>query len=252
MKNILVKNASLSFPILSLSDRSVRNSLIKNFKSSGMNSNIAIDNKQNCVVNAINNVSFSIENGERVGLIGGNGAGKTTLIKMLSGIYRDFSGEVKINGNVNSIISLGAGMIEWASGYENIKLLSLLEGVKMKDIQKEIDQIAEFSGLGEYLALPISTYSSGMKLKLMFSVATGFNSDILVIDEFFGAGDASFYKKAEKRMTTLMHDSNILIMASHSDALLESFCERGIVMHQGSIVFDGEIGQALDHYHKNI
>ncbi|MES9886964.1 MAG: ATP-binding cassette domain-containing protein [Candidatus Sedimenticola sp. 6PFRAG1] len=205
-----------------------------------------------CMVRSLNEINLSLDIGDRVGLIGGNGAGKSTLLKVLAGVYEPTVGTVTVNGHVGSLLNVGVGMTDEASGYENITLCALLMGYSKEVITPKIEAIAEFSGLGDYLALPVSTYSTGMRMRIAFSIATAFEPEVLLIDEFFGAGDSSFFNKAENRMSDMIETSKVLIMASHTDDLLKRFCKKGLVMESGEIKYYDLIGDALNYYHKEI
>lgn len=209
-------------------------------------------NAESGIVRALDGVTFSLKEGERAGLIGHNGAGKSTLLRTISGIYAPRSGNVSTQGSISALFSGGPGIEADDTGYQNILNCGLFLGMSKKDILSKIDEIAEFSGLGEYLGLPVRTYSSGMNMRLSFSIATSINPQILLVDEALGTGDARFAAKAQKRILQLAERSSILVMASHSPALLKSICDRGILLEQGRVVYDGPIDEVAEVYRESI
>lgn len=197
---------------------------------------------------ALENINLEITSGERVALLGHNGAGKTTLLRAMAGIYAPTGGRADITGRVMPLFDLGLGLDEDATGYENIVLRGLLIGLKRADIESKVDDIASFSGLGDFLDLPIRTYSSGMMLRLVFSIATSLEAEILLMDEWLGSGDQDFIVQADQRLMQLIDRSHILIFASHTLGLLEKLCTRGILLEGGHIVFDGPVKEAIEIY----
>jgi lipopolysaccharide transport system ATP-binding protein len=228
--SIIFDNVTIEYNIYNTRSFSLRNKLVESvtggFIRRGINTS---------VVTAVKNASFSLKTGDRVGIVGGNGAGKTTLLRAMAGIYPPIKGKVQITGSVATIIDIGAGMDEELSGIQNIYRLALLRGVKLADIEDKIGDIEEFSGLGAYLKLPIRTYSSGMKIRLMFAVATMTNPDILLIDEMFSTGDADFQIKATARIENNIEKSQVFIFASHDLSLVKKYCHRIFQMAHGFI-----------------
>ena len=199
-------------------------------------------------VYALKNISLEIHPGERVGLLGHNGAGKSTFLKMLAGLYPISSGEREVIGTVRSLFDLSLGFEPDASGRENILYRGLLLGLTPKFMRSIEDEVVEFAGLGEFIDYPIKTYSAGMQVRLAFAISTAVGGDILLLDEVIGAGDANFMAKAKQRILKLIEQSEILVLASHDFGALTAICERGLVFHHGSIIFDGEIKLAIDEY----
>lgn len=187
---------------------------------------------------ALQNISFIAKPGERVGLIGANGSGKTTLLRVLMGVYEPDSGYVTRRGKVASLINTTLGMDIYLSGYHNIYLRGRYMGLKDTEIKALIPEIEDFCELGEALHDPIRTYSSGMMARLSFAIATIIKADIYLMDEWIGAGDARFIDKCSQRMQELIHDNAILMLASHSDALISEWCNRVIVLDQGVVAMD--------------
>ena len=185
-------------------------------------------------------LSFHIDHGERVGIIGGNGAGKSTLLKVVLGVYRPTSGYVSVRGSVSALIELGAGFNPELSSTENILLSGIFLGFKPIEMKAKTEHILEFAGLKEFRHTPIKYYSSGMLLRLAFAIATDINPEILLIDEIFGAGDAEFAGRAMARMKELLDAAHIAVMVSHNLGLIEEFCTRVIWLRAGAIVADGD------------
>jgi ABC-2 type transport system ATP-binding protein len=200
------------------------------------------------VLHALRGISLSLKHGDRIAVIGANGAGKSTLLRVLAGIYVPVHGTVTIEGRVGSLLTTGLGMRDDVSGYENIEFCLLLQGMPASEIPRRRDEIAAFTELGEYLDLHVGAYSSGMRVRLAFAISTALDPDILVIDEVFGAGDASFVKKAQTRMLELIERSSILVFASHAPNLAVQFCERAVWLDRGEIRQDGPIGKVYEDY----
>ncbi len=201
-----------------------------------------------CAVRALSDISFTIEAGERVAILGRNGSGKTTLLQVLAGIYPPQTGSVTARGTTTSIVNINLGMRSEATGHRNITLRGLATGRSRAEIEAKRDEIAAFSGLGDFLHLPVDTYSAGMRMRLNFAIATAFDPDILILDEWLSAGDAEFQKLASKRMTRFVSSAGILVLASHSRRLLEQNCERAIWLDQGRIRADGPIVDVMNEY----
>ncbi|MGX5804452.1 ABC transporter ATP-binding protein [Bradyrhizobium sp. Arg314] len=181
-------------------------------------------------------MSFELHDGDSVGLIGHNGAGKTTLLRTMAGIFMPVAGEITRDGRVATIIELGAGLDEELSGYENIYRMGMLLGSTRSEITLMVPEIEEFTELGNFLQLPVHTYSAGMKMRLMFAVGTAVRPEILLVDEMFGTGDAAFQSKAQDRMKTLVDSSRIFVFASHSTDLIKQFCTRIFSLEHGRLV----------------
>jgi ABC-2 type transport system ATP-binding protein/lipopolysaccharide transport system ATP-binding protein len=199
-------------------------------------------------VHALKGISLEICDGERVGLLGLNGSGKTTLLKVLSGAYEPTSGSIISNGSIGSLTDLMIGMDPEATGYENVRMKNSQMGGAKRDLDELYEDVKQFTGLGEYLDLPIRTYSSGMVLRLAVALSTTRTSEILLMDEMIGVGDMHFVQKTEERIQKIMSSSAILVLASHSDGILRRFCSRGIVLNEGTVVYDGAIDSAIRFY----
>ncbi len=199
-------------------------------------------------VSALSNISLDITEGERVGLVGTNGSGKTTLLKLVSGVLFPSSGTISVAGAVSSIFDPGLGMDPEASGLENIRIRCMLLGIPKGESKEKTNYISKFSELGDALKRPIKTYSSGMAMRLIFSIATCVTPQILVMDEWLSAGDARFVSKALTKMQELIQSSQILVLASHSETVLTEWCNRVIWIQNGHIEEDGDPFTVLKHY----
>lgn len=200
------------------------------------------------IVRALDGVSFEARDGDRIGLVGGNGAGKTTLLRVLSRVYVPTGGSARVEGRIASLIDLTMGMDGEATGYENIVMRGVMLGLDPKAAAALTDEVAEFSELGEYLSLPIRTYSSGMMLRLAFAVATAVQPDIAIFDELIGVGDAAFAARAQKRLQQLIETSNILFLASHDHSAIQRYCNRVLWLAEGRLKLDGPPEQVVAAY----
>lgn len=199
-------------------------------------------------VRALRDINLCFEDGDRVGLIGHNGAGKTTLLQVLSGILPPTEGAVRIEGRLSALLSIQLGLDNQASGYENIAIRARYMGCSEEEIESRFDEICAFSELGDYLNLPLKSYSSGMRVRLAFSIATAFSPDILILDEWLSAGDATFREKAGERLRTLIDQSGIFVMATHQPGLMKRMCNKGVVLEKGVITFSGDLEEALERH----
>jgi len=200
------------------------------------------------VVQALDQVSFRLDDGDRVALIGHNGAGKTTLLRVLAGIYEPRIGFMRIEGRVTPMFDLNLGIDPESTGYENIILRGLYMGLKKSEILARRDSVAEFTELGPFLDLPVRTYSAGMQARLAFAMATCIEPEILLLDEGIGAGDAEFLEKANERLDHFVRKAGILVLASHSIELVRKLCKKAILMEHGRIVCVGEVDEGLEIY----
>ncbi|MDE3060403.1 MAG: ABC transporter ATP-binding protein [Pseudomonadota bacterium] len=200
------------------------------------------------IVRALDNVSFQLNAGDRVGVIGPNGAGKTTLLKILSGVYTPTGGRLERKGEVVSLLSTNMGANDDLTGYENLYSIGLHFGMSRKYIESRMEEMAAFSELGDFLNLPVRTYSAGMKVRIGFAVATSIEPEILIMDEMIGAGDHAFAAKARKRAEQMISKATIYMVASHSNSLLRALCNKGIFMRNGTLEYFGEINETLARY----
>lgn len=197
---------------------------------------IASASKNVTVVQALKDISLDIKQGDRVGLLGHNGAGKTSLLRMMAGIYEPTSGLIRVQGRVSSFINLGLGMDLEATGTENILLCGLMFGLEFDEIRRLTPSIGEFSGLGDFLDMPVRTYSSGMSMRLVFSIVTSVHAEVLLMDEWLSVGDAEFVEQAEQRLRNLVDSASILVLASHNEEKVESICNVIVRLEHGEII----------------
>lgn len=247
--SIILKNVSINFPIYNINARSLKKRFLRLTTGGKLNNN---DDHKCIVIKALDNLSFELNHGDRVALIGHNGAGKSTLLRVLAKIYEPSEGQIQIKGKVSTLLDLMLGIDQESTGYENIIIRGLLLGLSKKEITAKIDQIAEFTELGDYLSVPVRTYSSGMQLRLAFGVATSINPEILLLDEVVGTGDAGFMKKAQTKLDEFIEQSSIMVIASHSSETVKKICNKGIVLQAGSIKYYGSIDSALDYYQTSL
>ncbi|MEQ9507133.1 MAG: ABC transporter ATP-binding protein [Hyphomonas sp.] len=194
-------------------------------------------------VRAIEDISFRLNEGDRLAIVGKNGSGKTTLLQVLAGILAPETGQMKVFGRITSLININLGTQPEATGHRNITLRGLAAGYSHKEIEQKRAEISEFSELGEFLSMPLETYSAGMRMRLVFSIATAFDPEILILDEWLSAGDAAFKEKATRRMNAFVEKAGILILASHSRKLILDNCDTALWIDEGRI---RAFGAALD------
>ncbi|MEM7466134.1 MAG: ABC transporter ATP-binding protein [Pseudomonadota bacterium] len=209
---------------------------------------LAIDSADHIVVRALDGVSFDICDDARVGLVGFNGAGKSTLLRTIGGIYKPTSGSVELEGSVSSLTDISLGIDSEATGYENIVLRGLMMGLSRREATDLIPEIEEFTELGDYLNMPVSTYSSGMMVRLAFAVSTAIKPEILLMDEWIGAGDERFRQKAEDRLVRTVDRARALLLASHSEQLIRNVCSKAILIDQGQILIYDDADIVMDEY----
>jgi ABC-type polysaccharide/polyol phosphate transport system ATPase subunit len=241
---LTLQNVSVSFPIYHSGTRSLKKRLL--FRGTG--GQLASDANDRIVVEALRNFSLSLTAGDRLALVGRNGAGKTTLLRVMAGIYEPFAGSVRSEGRISPMFDVSLGIDSEISGYDNIRLRGLILGLKPHEIEKMMPDIAEFTELGDYLDIPVRTYSSGMMTRLTFAVATCFAPEILLMDEWIMAGDAGFLAKAQHRIQSFVERANILVLASHSPEICRQWCDKAVWMERGEIKMQGDIETVLAAY----
>jgi lipopolysaccharide transport system ATP-binding protein len=212
MATIKVHEVSVEIPIYSNHNRSIKNSFLKKMTK---------DRVLPHSVTALSNITLDLKDGDRLGVMGPNGAGKSTLLRTLAGVYHPTSGTIEVKGRISSLIDINLGMDHEATGYENIRMRGIMMGVSLKKIKTMEEEIADFSGLGGFLHMPIRTYSTGMNMRLGFAVSTAVDADIILMDEWLSVGDSEFIQKAEKRLENFIGRSSILVIASHSEDLIQ-------------------------------
>lgn len=231
MASIILNNCSLHLPVYGTGNRSLKQMVM----SAATGGRIASGSRNITVVEALTDITLNLQAGDRVGLLGHNGAGKTTLLRLLGGVYEPSIGQMQVEGRVTSLIDVTLGMDFESTGYENILLRGLMLGIPRTEIRRLTPEIAEFSGLGDYLSMPVRTYSSGMVLRLAFSIVTSVHADILLMDEWLSVGDADFIKKAEERLKALVDKASILVLASHNPQIISDLCNITVRLEHGRI-----------------
>jgi ABC-type polysaccharide/polyol phosphate transport system ATPase subunit len=229
MVSIRANNVRLDYPVqekLSLRPGSKRSTHTGGAISGG---------RSHRIVTALNGVSFELEAGDRLGLVGRNGAGKTTLLKIVFGIYEPTAGSVSIDGRVDALFNINLGFRPEATGRRNIVLRGLINGWTEEEIAERVEEIIEFSELGEFIDFPLKSYSQGMGARLAFSIATAMKPEILLMDEWISAGDADFRTKSQRRMHELTERAGIIVLASHSEELLQKTCNKWLELERGSM-----------------
>ena len=239
-----LKAVELQIPVFSSETRSLKAALLRSVTGGQLRRG-----RSGAVITALHNVNCSVHEGERVALIGHNGAGKSTFLKLVAGIYRPTAGELERRIKVFPMLHKSFITSPELSGLQAIKAHHLMTQGNLQGFEAFCQGVVEFSGLGDFIHLPVKTYSQGMAARLLFSMLTASTHECLAIDEGFGAGDVSFVEQAQQRLEQFMQAAGTLLLASHSEALLRQFCSRGLVFDRGSIVFDGPLDDALAHYH---
>ncbi|MGH8399302.1 MAG: ABC transporter ATP-binding protein, partial [Gammaproteobacteria bacterium] len=217
MARVQLNNVSVQFPVYNANTRSLKTRLM-HLTTGG---HIGRDAGNRVCVDALTDVTLSFEHGDQVALVGHNGAGKTTLLRVLAGIYEPGAGTVHSEGRIVPLFDMSLGMNPEATGFENIMLRGRFLGLNRALLRKRLNDIAAFTELGDYLAMPVRTYSTGMALRLAFAISTSIDPDIMLLDEWIGAGDAAFVQKAEQRINDLIGRAGILVVASHNTGILE-------------------------------
>lgn len=237
---IILKNVGLEFKLYHNKSSSIKE----------LFSNVFVSSKKSTSDNfiALNDLNLRIGHGERVGIIGHNGAGKSSLLKVLCKIYTPTSGNIHIKGMIAPLLEIGAGFNPELSGRENIYLNGTILGYSIKKIKEIESDIIEFSELSQFIDMPVKYYSTGMYMKLAFSIATAVKPDILILDELFAGGDADFISKAQERMKSMIEDSNIMVFVSHQMELLMELCNRVIWLDHGRIIADGKPDVIINKY----
>lgn len=197
---------------------------------------------------ALKGVSFSVGDGEAVGIVGRNGSGKSTMLRIIAGVYRPSAGVVKVSGKVAALIELGAGFHPDLTGRENIILNGLLLGLSKREVQKREERILEFAELGQFIDSPVKQYSSGMFMRLGFAVATEVDPDILLMDEILAVGDAAFQQKCLQRIDDFRQQGKTIFMVSHSAGTIRKFCRRALWIHDGVVRADGSVDEVVARY----
>jgi ABC-type polysaccharide/polyol phosphate transport system ATPase subunit len=245
MARVVLENVRVDFPIYG-TQRNLRKILLD--RAAGGLIQHKGKRQDRVVVQALADITMTLEDGDRIGLIGHNGSGKSTLLKVLAGIYEPIEGRLMVEGRVTPLFDMMPGLDAEDSGYENIITCGLLFGLSRDEIESKIPSVEEFCELGEYLALPVRTYSAGMMTRLGFALVTALDPGVLLMDEGIGAGDARFAERAEKRLKEFVGRSQIVVLASHSPELIRSICNKAALLQAGRLVALGPVDEVFEQY----
>ncbi len=240
MPHIHAEAVTIEFPLYHLGARSLKKRILANSPL-----RLRQDEASRIVVSALRELSFRIAPGERVALVGHNGAGKTTLLRTLAGVYEPVGGRLEVAGSVGALIDPAAGMDPHATGRENIVLRGLFRGLGEAESASLAEEVGAFSGLAEFLDVPVRTYSAGMSVRLSFAMATVMDPEVLLMDEWFLAGDADFMQRARAKLEALVSKAEILVLATHDMAIVREWCTRVIRLDAGRIAQDGSVTEVL-------
>lgn len=250
MTHLKLQDVSVAYPVFGGS-RALQAPDNESAENKPIGGFIRTQGRKNFVV-ALENISLSLTSGSRLGIVGHNGAGKSTLLRTMAGIYSPTLGTVSLEGRIGTMFSTGLGMQANATGRENITLSGLLNGLSRKQAVEKFDDIAEFCELGSYLDFPVNTYSRGMAMRLSFAMATAFSPDILLLDEWLGAGDQAFRKKAEARMQELVASAGILVLASHRLPLIQNNCDFCLWLEHGTLKMYGPAAEVVAEFRSEL
>tara|TARA_B100001142_G_C14349093_1_gene661392 strand:+ start:14598 stop:15296 length:699 start_codon:yes stop_codon:yes gene_type:complete len=231
MPSIELQNVNLNYPIYSNVTRSLKKHLFDKITGGNITSKDGI-----FFVEALKNISLKLNKGDRLGIQGNNGSGKTTLLRVLTGVLAPTDGLIKVDGSINAFIDIHYGMNMEATGIENIKIRCIFLGIPYKSLDSKVKEILEFSELGKYAYMPIKTYSSGMLMRLSFSITCSIPSDIILLDEWLSVGDENFREKANKKLHEMITSSSIFIISTHEKSLIDNLCNKKIELSHGEIV----------------
>ena len=244
MARIALDRASLTFQIRQQRKVTLKEYLLKAWFLNSRNPRLP--------VHALTDLTLDAKDGDRIGVIGHNGAGKSTLLKMLAGVYPTTSGTCEVEGRICSLFDISLGFEHDASGWENIRYRSYLMGETPKTLENKIQEIAEFSELGDFLNVPVRYYSSGMLVRLAFSISTAIEPEVLLIDEVLGAGDMAFQLKARERMRSMMAAARLMVLVTHDVATLETICNRAVWLQHGRMMLQGTPDEVSAAYRKSM
>ena len=231
MAKISVQNVSVEYPVYQTRSRSLKNAVIR----AATGGTLAKGAQDIVIVRALEDINFELNDGDRLGIVGHNGSGKSTLLRTLSSIYAPTRGRVDVEGRVVSMLNISLGLDNEATGLENIYMRGLLLGYSRAKIKSAVDDICEFAELGDFIYMPLRTYSSGMAMRLAFAISTTVDADIILMDEWLAVGDKSFAVKAQERIRAFVKKAGILVLASHDRPMIDSMCDKIIEMEHGHI-----------------
>ncbi|CAB3712302.1 Vitamin B12 import ATP-binding protein BtuD [Paraburkholderia sediminicola] len=247
MSELQVSRITVDLPVFEVQGRSLR----KRVAALGRRSTMAEGAEGAIIVRALNDVSFQLERGDRLGLIGQNGAGKSTLLRVLAGIYRPTKGVVCRTGKTVPLLDITLGLDEHSTGRQNIRLRGLFLGMDPELIKDREEEIAAFAEIGDYIDMPVRTYSTGMRMRLAFSISMAVQADILLLDEVLGVGDSAFQEKAKARLREVAAESGIVVIALHSSPVIMEMCNKALWLDHGNVRMLGgahEVVRAYDDF----
>jgi lipopolysaccharide transport system ATP-binding protein len=236
-------DVSVLFPLYHGNSRSLKKLLV-----AAASGRLTEDKSHRVVVRALSDINFSVRSGERLGLVGANGAGKTTLLRVLAGIYEPVTGRVRLHGTLNALLDPSLGMNGELTGRENIMLRGLYAGLSGPGLTRLEEDVIEFAELSDFIDLPMRIYSAGMSVRLGFALATAIRPRILLMDEWFLAGDPAFMEKASQRLEEMVRAADILVLSTHSDVIIREWCTRVMWLEKGRIRADGPMARVMDEY----
>ena len=247
MARIKLKKVSVEILVYAIGNNSLKMMLLRRAIGGRF-----VQSGRNLTINALTGIDLDLREGDRLGLVGHNGAGKTTLLRVLAGVYPPTRGHAFIDGRVSPMFDISLGMSPDATGIENLRTCGALWGLSRREIEDGIGDVTEFTELGDYMAIPVRTYSAGMLLRLSFAIATLRQPEILLLDEVIGVGDASFMSKAQARLRRIANQAQILVVSSHSEAIIRSLCNRAIWLNGGEIAAAGDVDEVLGLYSDSV
>lgn len=244
MASIKLEDASFWYPVFDVTGRSLKVSMMRQFGGASASGFVE--------VKALSDVTLELKDGDRIGLIGRNGAGKSTLLKVIAGLLHPQRGGLRVDGRVVPLITRGLGIHPELTGFQNIEIPMLLLGATNAEIRRAQQEVPEWSGLGDFIHLPVRTYSDGMRARLLFAISTAVRGDILVMDEWLSAGDADFVEKAQERLKNLLNETKIVVLSSHSLEIIRKMCNVVCWMEGGRVVMVGDADVVLPAYLKGV
>jgi ABC-type polysaccharide/polyol phosphate transport system ATPase subunit len=239
MASIRLRGVSVHYPVFTPKTRAFKSMILNR-----LGGTVRVHDNT-VVVEALRDLDLDLADGDRLAIVGHNGAGKTTLLRVISGVYEPQQGTVEVQGRVSSFVDITLGMDPEGTGWENIVLRGVFMGLTFAEARALAPSIAEFSDLGQYLDMPVRTYSAGMFMRLAFAITTSVQPEVIVMDEMIGAGDARFLEKATERLNALIGQTSILVLASHSHQILERFCNKALWLERGEARAFGPVAEVL-------
>lgn len=254
-QRVAFKNVTVDFQIFDANSRSIKRSLVLDkvaefVSRSSVGGRVHRDSSGVVTVRALDNVDFQLEDGDRVAILGHNGAGKTTMLRVAAGIYEPLVGEVVTHGRVMPLFNIMEGLAHDATGLEMIRVRGSLLGLTDKDIREKTPEILEFCDLGDFIDMPVRTYSTGMLVRLMFAITTAIESEILIMDEFIGAGDAAFLERAQPRLKRFVGRASVLLVATHNPSIASEWCNKAMLFSNGRMVEFGKVDAVQAAYER--